>query len=557
MSIKHAADYIRSQGRNNDTQLMHVTPNELGGLQSLAMAHGGSLTLNPITGLPEAGFLEDILPTIAGIGVGIATGNPMIGAAVAGGGATALTGSLEKGLIAGLGAYGGSGMLTSLGAAGAGAAGASSTLGAAGAGIGGSTIPTVAQLGAQAAGTGIGAGIGGATGAAGIGGATGAGAAGAGIGGSSVPTVAQIGSQAATSALNPAQQFASLPVADKFSAVGEGFGNLMSDPSGTFGQMGGLAGQGKNMMMAAAPILAASPEQSSPQETESYIQPYDYSQTVNPNFGMPGQSYYSDQTFTPQPQQSASSFTGFNNGGIASLAEGGEPKYTNSTKPINPAVTEYNDKLMQQANYEYNQSPQLGAFQSALPGAGAYNEQAGIAYQADRAALAEKLKDSGPNQFGYQYNPETGMVDKVAPPVVEDTSQNNFVDYYGGMSDGNNFGWGSTQNAAGGQIKRMADGGDTGGITSLGGYSDGGQLLRGPGDGVSDDIPASIEGRQPARLADGEFVFPARIVSEIGNGSTDAGAKRLYAMMDAIENRRKQSMKDIAADTQAYKELVA
>lgn len=72
----------------------------------------------------------------------------------------------------------------------------------------------------------------------------------------------------------------------------------------------------------------------------------------------------------------------------------------------------------------------------------------------------------------------------------------------------------------------------------LGGYSDGGQLLRGPGDGVSDDIPAQIGNRQPARLADGEFVVPARIVSELGNGSTDAGAKRLYAMMDRIQKNR-------------------
>ena len=51
----------------------------------------------------------------------------------------------------------------------------------------------------------------------------------------------------------------------------------------------------------------------------------------------------------------------------------------------------------------------------------------------------------------------------------------------------------------------------SGGISSLGGYSDGGRLLRGPGDGVSDDIPASIGGKQPARLADGEFVVPAQI----------------------------------------------
>ena len=96
-----------------------------------------------------------------------------------------------------------------------------------------------------------------------------------------------------------------------------------------------------------------------------------------------------------------------------------------------------------------------------------------------------------------------------------------------------------------------------GGIASLGGYSDGGQLLRGPGDGVSDDIPATIGDKQPARLADGEFVVPARIVSELGNGSTEAGARKLYAMMDRIKKARSKSMKNIAANSKADKHLPA
>jgi len=94
-----------------------------------------------------------------------------------------------------------------------------------------------------------------------------------------------------------------------------------------------------------------------------------------------------------------------------------------------------------------------------------------------------------------------------------------------------------------------------GGIANLGDYSDGGRLLRGPGDGVSDSIPATIAGKQPARLADGEFVIPARIVSEIGNGSTEAGAKKLYAMMDRVQNVRKKSFKNVAANTKADKYL--
>ena len=88
----------------------------------------------------------------------------------------------------------------------------------------------------------------------------------------------------------------------------------------------------------------------------------------------------------------------------------------------------------------------------------------------------------------------------------------------------------------------FAHGGISGGF-NLGGYSDGGRLLKGPGDGMSDNIPATIAHKQPARLADGEFVVPADVVSHLGNGSTDAGAKRLYAMMDKVRHARTGSKK--------------
>jgi hypothetical protein len=112
---------------------------------------------------------------------------------------------------------------------------------------------------------------------------------------------------------------------------------------------------------------------------------------------------------------------------------------------------------------------------------------------------------------------------------------------------------------------RMAHGGmfpgyALGGLGSLGGYSDGGRLLKGPGDGVSDSIPATIgNNRQPARLADGEFVIPARIVSELGNGSTDAGARKLYAMMDRIQKNRKKTVGKgkVATNTRSDKNLPA
>jgi hypothetical protein len=98
-----------------------------------------------------------------------------------------------------------------------------------------------------------------------------------------------------------------------------------------------------------------------------------------------------------------------------------------------------------------------------------------------------------------------------------------------------------------------------GGASHLGDYSDGGRLLKGPGDGVSDSIPATIADKRPARLADGEFVVPARIVSELGNGSTEAGARQLYAMMDRIQKTRKKSIgkNRVAVNSRAAKLLPA
>jgi hypothetical protein len=67
-----------------------------------------------------------------------------------------------------------------------------------------------------------------------------------------------------------------------------------------------------------------------------------------------------------------------------------------------------------------------------------------------------------------------------------------------------------------------------------------GRYLKGNGDGVSDSIPAQFVGSgRRAALADGEFVIPARVVAELGNGSSDAGARKLYAFMDRVEKKGK------------------
>jgi hypothetical protein len=98
-----------------------------------------------------------------------------------------------------------------------------------------------------------------------------------------------------------------------------------------------------------------------------------------------------------------------------------------------------------------------------------------------------------------------------------------------------------------GAIPEVEEAAKGGVMSHLGGYSDGGRMLKGPGDGMSDSIPATISGKQPARLADGEFVVPADVVSHLGNGSTDAGAKKLYGMMAKIRKARTGKKKQAPA----------
>ena len=543
MSLEQLAQHVQSRGRGNDKMLIHMTPSEVGGLQALAKAHGGSLTINPDTGLPEAGFLEKILPTVIGAGVGIATMNPMLGAAAGGAAGMAMNkGSLQAGIMAGLSSYG----IGSLGVgiAGAGAA-ATSTAGA----LGQTSLAGAVDAGLMTTGGTL----------------TDAGVAAMDIGGASTVTdlaPEAMGNVASSSAINPVVNTPST-----WDNLRTGFSTIGESPQGWGGF---LKNNAFSLGMGAMPLLINPTDQQNQNqqgEAEGEIRPYTFTRTQNPNFGMPGQPYF-NQSFTAGTPVAASDFTGFNNGGIVALADGGvSGPYTRPTRTVDPAVTEYNQKLMQQAQQEYVNSPQLGAFHSAIPNAGVFNQQAADAYQtlqnkqaADRAANPPQ-----PGIGGYVFDQATGRFSKpdVAPEEPTNVGQQ-------GMSDWDllqRYGYNPYSTSGGGAASggvmpndlRYASGGGIRDLPSshLGDYSDGGRLLKGPGDGVSDDIPAQIGEKQPARLADGEFVVPARIVSEIGNGSTDAGAKRLYQMMDRVQKARKKSVGKgkVAVDSKAYKHL--
>jgi hypothetical protein len=152
MQHSNLAKGLAMLGRGEDSMLVHMTPREVQSLQTLAMAQGGSLTINPHTGLPEAGFLSSLLPMIAG-GLGtLLTGgaiNPITLGLLTGVGTGLYTGDIKQGLFAGLGGFGGASLASGLAGLG-GAAGAAKTAAAGAAGAGGISTAAGAGTGATA-----------------------------------------------------------------------------------------------------------------------------------------------------------------------------------------------------------------------------------------------------------------------------------------------------------------------------------------------------------------------------------------------------------------------
>ena len=212
-----------------------------------------------------------------------------------------------------------------------------------------------------------------------------------------------------------------------------------------------------------------------------------------------------------------------------------------------------------EGGYKYSYDPQTMQFTQlsvptiAVPSRGVIGGAMGMGGVGYAAPTPQPVKNSGSKLSGGIATPATGpMQTQQAVPI-------NIPAYQSPEQQLGLGGFYDYMNQQMGGYAGYAAGGGVGGEPNLGGYSDGGRLLRGPGDGVSDSIPASIGDRQPARLADGEFVVPARIVSELGNGSTEAGARKLYAMMDRVQKSRKKSIGKgkVAVDSKSSKHLPA
>jgi hypothetical protein len=583
MSLQLAAQHMASRGRGPDTQLVHMAPQEVAGLQALAKAHGGTLTTNPDTGLPEAGFLKNILPMVIGAGLSVASGGtltPLMAAMMTGGGYGLATGSLRKGLMAGLGAYGGAGIAGGLMGAGASGAGAASTgLSALDAGMGAmptGTIGTVEALAPSALDAGMGAMPAGNIGASALDAGMGA-YPGAGVAGGVSPAISPI--QAQQTVMQAAPQTVT-PMADRFAQAGRGFQNLGTE-AGREAFMGNAASKGveatgvgggmglmKYGLAGLAPMLMQEQKQAEKEKLKPFEYSYSPGRVEDPQAGYTG-AYTGERTyFNPVYTRTAAGGGLMDIGPVEAmsdrnqaqtlLANGGQMfAEGGAVKPVeeNPYYT-MSGQSGDAFKYLMGQMPAAARAAPAAPVA---------APQAPAAVTGGVPSSSSATVRPYSFDPATGSF--TALPIATPPPA-----FTGGFDPGYSYGYGDSGVDSGTSVSdgtgdgdggAMAQGGIAslaqGGQSHLGDYSDGGRLLKGPGDGVSDSIPATIANKRPARLADGEFVVPARIVSELGNGSTEAGARKLYAMMDRIQKARgKTTGKNrVAVNSRAEKLLPA
>jgi hypothetical protein len=255
--------------------------------------------------------------------------------------------------------------------------------------------------------------------------------------------------------------------------------------------IGGISALGAAGMAAAPAIMSAlSPNQSAPVGTPQMIRPYTFAANAQAPQNPVGTTY--------QPGQDTSERLYF------------QPQYT-ALPPYKAAQGGLMDLAEIATGEEVMPS---GRVQKMAAGGGP------VELMSDQAAIGANT--------GY---PMANMTTSAFATPYQDPRATSVIAPAGGASVNQMTGELNPQGT------RLAAGG---GISTLGSYASGGnpRLLKGPGDGMSDNIPAVIGTKQPARLADGEFVVPADVVSHLGNGSTDAGAKQLYKMMDRIRQKR-------------------
>ena len=597
---QQSAQGLASLGRGNDSMLVHMTPREVQGLQGLAMAHGGSLTINPQTGLPEAGFLDFVLP-VAGSFLGLP---PWLTASLMAGKTLIEGGDLGDAAMAGLTSYGGAKIgegLSSFGAApkvptaelnaikNAPYTGVLGSTGQLGANMGfGSTatsltddlvssiddistkLPSNVGADALAKTQNIAPDF------------TNAYKSGIDLGTKDLTNLAKqdylispTSATPTTGLRNLSESFAAKPVgvdipgattaasnqnmfsgiAEKASKFPDQLGAAVSDPVGFarhIGEGDALLGGAKIGMYGASPFIE---DILKPQEYAGYEDPekgkwtsesgglsfnpkYSSNLRLNPNLNQPiraAEGGYIDGYATGGTIQS---------GGIRDLY--GTP---DNQPTISPGLSGFGlgrlnnlagEQAMTQAqtlgyaeggetSMNLDQLPTLNVNLAGKPSANASSRDTSMGFPSNNSiknilskSIEDILRDVGrPRNYDPAEYAAMSPVERMATialgPITSPFDRMRLSS--GAPPEPKSYALNLNSGKQQAQYAR-------------GGY------LNGDGDGMSDSIPATIEGKQPARLADGEFVIPADVVSHLGNGSTKAGSKRLYAMLDKVRKAR-------------------
>ena len=470
------AQQLQSQGRGEDTMLVHMTPGEVNSLQGLAMAHGGSLTINPETGLPEAGFLKKLIPTLIGAAL-TATG---IGAPLAAGlvaaGSVAKTGSLKKGLMAGLQAYGGASLAGGLGLGSSvsnNAFGAlSSKPGILGANMGAGAF-TPAQMSSYLNSPELAKQFATKFGPPGLPATVSTGPASkAGFAAMEklIQSPEMLAQSAAEKAGAQATQGATQAAAKKgLAGIAQGFGD-----TARAGLPGGIIGK-------AAPRIAAM----------GLMQ--GVSGAMTPSGGSAGPDGQIDNSYQG-------------------------PYYAQERKQILDPDGPVTGR--QRRHFEIDM-PEI------------YNTMGQVVQPGSHTARGTQIMQP-------RYNPKAKRGQNMYDFVP--------VTYMGGVDPEEEEGYavGGPVNMRNGSfvvdartVSELGNGSSNAGMEFLSRM--GGQPLQGPGDGVSDSIRASIGGRQEARVARDEVLFSPEAVKRLGKGSSKRGTAKLYSLMNKAHAARKKA----------------
>jgi hypothetical protein len=542
MSLQLLAKQMEAKGRGGDSVLVHMTPGEVAGLQKLAESAGGSLSVNPETGLVEANFLKRMLPTLVGVGVGMFAG-PMAGAAAgaAVGGMTAPKDQREMGILMGaLGGYGGAGIGAGLGASAAGtAAGSAANIAAPGAGaIATGAGSQASMLAAQNAGVG---------------------AQGLGL----MAEAAKV--PASTAALNTAKA--------GLSGLGQEAGRNAFMQS-----IGGVGGLAKTAGIAAAPMMMEDRKQAEADtDDEMYAYDFDYGRTgadSMPTSSSAERTYFQPTYSNRRKVKAADYFNAAEGGEVADAAPVDDGGMTGASKaafdylmgnaassaPQGIAAPAVRSAPVVGGDNMYAFDPATGTFlrNPNVPGAATSGSRVGTSFSgsggSDNAPMSQQTKDFLDNESFLQREARMGEFQNLfnlGPTGAlfsalrgDEARAPNFGtlfgtgDAYKNLSDENvNVFAGQTsfldpQQRAEQQAQNDSGGGGGGGATnpSGGGNVDPGGYA-GYDSGRPDFAAGGILGLAKGGMKSGGFVVPADVVAMIGEGNTDAGYSRIKSMI--------------------------